>query len=164
MKFHYPSDFKRRKEQRKKEKRTTILLLIIIAILYSFIFYQLINLEPYPDYSIKKAQAKEEIGRFPTAKDKSMKEKVIGEIRKQANSSGIDPDFAVKMANCESTFDPFAENPRSSAKGVYQFIDSTWQNYCSGQVKDYRDNIKCFMNNWHDHPGWWKQSWDCAGY
>ena len=34
---------------------------------------------------------------------------------------------AVQVARCESGFDPQARNPRSSAGGLWQFIDRTWQ-------------------------------------
>lgn len=35
--------------------------------------------------------------------------------------------IARTIARCESGLDPNAENPRSSASGLFQFIDSTWR-------------------------------------
>lgn len=42
--------------------------------------------------------------------------------------------------------DPYAKNPNSTAKGIYQFIDGTWRSYCLklGNVYDFKANIDCF--------------------
>lgn len=37
-----------------------------------------------------------------------------------------EPTIAQRVAACESNGDPRAENPVSSASGLYQFLDSTW--------------------------------------
>ncbi|MCF6368343.1 transglycosylase SLT domain-containing protein [Rhizobium halophilum] len=51
------------------------------------------------------------------------------EIRKiivdAAIRNGEDPDTLVEIAGIESSFNPFAKNPNSSAGGLFQFIDST---------------------------------------
>lgn len=39
---------------------------------------------------------------------------------------GLD-GIARRIAQCESGMNPRAENPRSSASGLFQFIDSTWR-------------------------------------
>jgi hypothetical protein len=42
--------------------------------------------------------------------------------------------------------DPYAKNPNSTAKGIFQFIDGTWRSYClmEGNVYDYKANTNCF--------------------
>jgi len=77
-------------------------------------------------------------------------------IVREAEKHGINPAAAIKIANCESKLDPNAKNKYSSAKGVYQFIDSTWANYCEGDVLDPSDNIVCFMELYPIHPSWWQ--------
>lgn len=42
-----------------------------------------------------------------------------------AQDIGADPAALVKLIQFESSFDPMAKNPRSSARGLIQFIDST---------------------------------------
>ncbi len=50
-------------------------------------------------------------------------------IRRYAALYGVNPDLAVRIAACESRLYARAKNPGSSAKGLYQFIDSSWQRY-----------------------------------
>lgn len=50
-------------------------------------------------------------------------EEVITDI---ANEQGIDPMIMLSIAQVESALNPKAKNKRSSASGLYQFIDSTW--------------------------------------
>lgn len=51
-----------------------------------------------------------------------------------------------KIAKAESHFDPAADNPVSSADGVFQIINSTWARFkCQGTKKDYKDNIDCAL-------------------
>jgi hypothetical protein len=44
-----------------------------------------------------------------------------------ADDLGIQPESLYRLINFESKWDPLAANPRSSAKGLIQFIDSTAQ-------------------------------------
>lgn len=39
------------------------------------------------------------------------------------------PPIMARIAECESGGNPKAKNPRSSASGKFQFIDSTWKHY-----------------------------------
>lgn len=50
-------------------------------------------------------------------------------IAAAAQVAGVSPEYLVTLAGVESTFDPNAANPRSSARGLYQFIDSTAKEY-----------------------------------
>lgn len=48
------------------------------------------------------------------------------------------------IAKCESDLNPKAKNPTSSAKGLLQIIDGTWQSFaCDGNVLDPHDNMRC---------------------
>ncbi len=49
-----------------------------------------------------------------------------------------------KIARCESGGDPLAKNKTSSAKGLLQIIDGTWESFgCEGHVLDPDDNMQC---------------------
>ena len=73
-----------------------------------------------------------------------------------ARDYNVDPYTALEIADCESGFNPKAKNNQgSSATGVYQFINKTWNNYCTGNRTDAEDNIKCFMELYPKYPDWW---------
>ena len=72
--------------------------------------------------------------------------------------SDVSTSTALRIADCESKMGTQMENPSSSAKGVYQFISKTWQHYCSGDVMNNEDNIKCFLKLYPDHKNWWECS------
>lgn len=77
-------------------------------------------------------------------------------IRWQAVTYGVDPDMAVAIAQCESRLDEYAQNPVSSAKGLYQFTDGTWEYIkAQGHPFDAEENIRQFMIWWRIHPEWW---------
>lgn len=56
-----------------------------------------------------------------------------GEIRKVISDAalkhGVDPNALLTIAGIESTFNPNAKNPGSTAGGLFQFIDSTARDY-----------------------------------
>jgi len=71
---------------------------------------------------------------------------------------GIDVDDALAIAECESNFNSRAQNPNSSAKGVYQFLDSTWDNInAGGHQFDAEENILMFMLYYPKYPQWWAE-------
>ena len=76
-------------------------------------------------------------------------------IASEALKNGIQPETALRIARCESRLNPKAKNKHSSAKGIYQFIDATWANYCQGDVYNPYDNIDCFMRYYKTNPNWW---------
>jgi hypothetical protein len=53
----------------------------------------------------------------------------------RAKAYGEDPDTALRIAKIESSLNPSAKNPRSSAGGLFQFIDGTWKDYGRGKSK-----------------------------
>lgn len=69
-------------------------------------------------------------------------------IRAAAADRGIDPDVALRIANAESTLSNAAKNTRSSARGLFQIIDSTWKNFGGDPTKrnDVDENIRVGLN------------------
>jgi len=63
----------------------------------------------------------------------------------QLGMSNQDITKMIRIARAESNFNQYAKNPNSTAKGIYQFIDSTWRSNClkDGNVYDFKDNINC---------------------
>ena len=65
------------------------------------------------------------------------------------------------LAKCESQLDPKAANPNSTAKGIYQFLDGTWESECEGDVFSAIHNSQCAIrmlseggeSNWLADPG-----------
>lgn len=71
------------------------------------------------------------------------KEEVVFLIHKWSKYYDYSFYKSYALADVESDFNPNAENPNSSAAGIYQFIKSTWKQECEGHVKDANENIKC---------------------
>lgn len=65
-------------------------------------------------------------------------------IVQSANQYGIPVDYALSTAQRESGFNPRAQNPKSSAGGIFQFIDSTWEGYGQGDKYDPYANADAF--------------------
>lgn len=53
-------------------------------------------------------------------------EQVTAAIRSASHTTGANFDFLLRTAIRESSLDPTASAPTSSARGLYQFIESTW--------------------------------------
>lgn len=55
-----------------------------------------------------------------------------------------DEPIMLAVARSESRLNPLAKNPRSTAKGIFQILDGTWEDCgCSGNPYVASDNIKC---------------------
>lgn len=93
---------------------------------------------------------------FTDGQKNIIKDGVIAEISKESLKFGINPREALDIAYCESRYNPFVTNAKSSAKGVYQFTNRTWEKYCLGNPFDYFDNIKCFMKLYPQNKNWWQ--------
>lgn len=77
-------------------------------------------------------------------------------IRETASNAGLDPDHAVILAQCESSLDTYAMNETSGAKGLFQFLDSTWK-YIGAKGDPYNpyDSSREFVKWYPLHPEWW---------
>lgn len=76
-------------------------------------------------------------------------------ITQEALKHGISPMVALRIANCESGYDRLVKNQNSTATGIYQFLDSTWEHNCTGNRLDPYANVDCFMDNYIRHKDWW---------
>jgi hypothetical protein len=76
--------------------------------------------------------------------------------------AAITPAVSVKeamaIAACESQYDAYAKNPRSTAKGVYQFTDPTWKWIkAEGDQLNWQENINQFFIWYQRYPSWWSE-------
>lgn len=82
---------------------------------------------------------------------------VKAEIVAQAKEFKINPITALSIAACESSFNPLAKNPNSSASGIFQWTLGTWKWIgAKGDRLNYQDNIREFMKWYPLHKNWWK--------
>ncbi len=56
----------------------------------------------------------------------SIPEKIVA----RASELNVDAKLAVEIARAESRFIPDAKNPKSTATGIFQFLDGTFKHYC----------------------------------
>lgn len=81
---------------------------------------------------------------------------------------------AMEIMECESRGDPGAKNPDSTAAGLFQFLDSTWDRiavplgygpYGSGDEYDPEANVHAAsaLLLRYERSGWWPwQAWACS--
>ena len=83
---------------------------------------------------------------------------IRAEITTQAEAVHFNVELALAIASCESSFIYDNKNKNSSAKGVYQFIDGTWDWIeAEGHQFDYKENIKQFLIWYQKYPSWWSE-------
>lgn len=88
---------------------------------------------------------------------RSSKMGIQSKIRVAAALRGVNEAAALRIANCESGFKWDAASKTSSAKGVYQFLDSTWKAIgAEGHQFDEDENINQFMLHYPGNPGMWE--------
>jgi hypothetical protein len=80
------------------------------------------------------------------------------EVSKYGGQYGV----LLKVLECESSLNTTARNPKSTASGVAQFLDSTWNKYCKGDKDNPYDQIHCFVIAWAEgYERWWNESKPC---
>lgn len=47
------------------------------------------------------------------------------------------------VVNMESGWNPYAQNPHSTAYGIFQFLDGTWNSYGCSKTSDYKLQVDC---------------------
>lgn len=55
-----------------------------------------------------------------------VRSEVVNAIRQASARTGVDFSYLMQKAEAESSFNPHAQAPTSSARGLFQFIDQTW--------------------------------------
>jgi len=64
------------------------------------------------------------------------------ELWEMARKYKLDYDRFLGLAMCESTLDPNAEG-KAGEIGIYQFLPSTFSNYCDGDIFNPNNQIEC---------------------
>lgn len=49
----------------------------------------------------------------------------------------------INLLNGESSYNPLAQNRTSTAFGLFQFLDATWENYGCKKTVDLKDQVEC---------------------
>lgn len=94
---------------------------------------------------------------------KPEQKQIEASIRNTAQMYGVDPDFMVALALRESSLNPKAKNLKSSAGGVFQFIDDTWNRMAPGQDKmDANANIDAGVRMFAQHLKQFNGNYDLA--
>ena len=73
------------------------------------------------------------------------RDEVIFLIEKVAKANHVPVQLAIDLIGFESGFDPLAKSKISSAKGLGQWIDSSWKTYCTGDVYNPHDSVSCTL-------------------
>lgn len=109
--------------------------------------------DPVGTYVIASVNVRQAKADVIYSRDMSVQDK----IRFYAGIYGVNPDDALRVAMCESNFDPNAENINGSATGVYQWIRKSWKsNNCGNDVYNADQNIICFLQLYPEHPEMWE--------
>lgn len=81
----------------------------------------------------------EEVGiqRYDTAYEETEVTKYIKEVFEG------DAGFALSLAFCESTLGLDLVSPSGAYLGLFQFSEVTWNEQCTGDIWNYRDQVDC---------------------
>ena len=144
---------KNKKEQVKHSKFLLAVLMLSIGVSWTVVYYE------YPilrnDYNkaitiynrsvesrIETSDVQEnsipEVEEVSTASSPAEELSVEEQIEKVALEHGFtDTELLKKMAFCESSLNPNATNNTSTATGLYQFLEGTWQEGCKATGNDW---------------------------
>ncbi len=131
-------------------------IIVVMALVYSVASYSIIE-----GKTISTIIA--ETTWFPPKIEKlSSVEKLIEYWAKESKANA---QQMLKIAQCESDLDPKAKNPKSTASGVFQFVEGTWREKCRGNVFDASDNVRCAaqliasgeLSHWEESKKCWSQ-------
>lgn len=122
-----------------------MLVIIIFGVLLALLLPLRAKNKTYTEYQTKSAGT-------PTV----TREMVIAEIKAQALIYNVNPTDALRVLECESNLNPRAKNPNSTAFGIPQFLNKTWEYIGGGDRGDYKEQIIQFMKWWPSHRSWWQ--------
>jgi hypothetical protein len=145
-KYHHK---KRTRIQRRKELKVIFWILLAIGLIGFYTQHRVISpVEAQAPYG-KIWQT------FPIAEDKDKTPLVIFQT-KTTDKSEKEYIEMWRVINIESAWKPNAKNAHSTAKGLGQFINKTWEHYCPGEVLNAEDNLDCFVKLYPKHKSWWE--------
>lgn len=81
-------------------------------------------------------------------------------IRTKAREAGVNEETALRIAKCESSLNPEARNSKSTATGIYQFLQGTWKWIGAEEAGLDRTNpehsLEMFLKWYPKYPSWWE--------
>lgn len=80
-------------------------------------------------------------------------------IIEQYETDETTKEIALAIASAESDYYYNAKNPNSTAKGVFQILEGTWEEQCEGDPYNPEDNIACGIKMLENQDYWrWSES------
>jgi len=95
------------------------------------------------------------------AQKEEVKEKSVVQTYKELSEpySAIVRELGLYIIETESEWNPKAQNPDSTAKGLFQFLDQTWNENCFGDPFNPEHNIECGLELLSKNQYWrWQSS------
>ena len=86
---------------------------------------------------------KQELSKVPTSPPKPVVQPVSGSCADWLAQAGISDPDAVWLIGKESGCRPTAQNPTSTAYGIFQFLDSTWASVGCVKTPDPVEQMRC---------------------
>lgn len=146
-----PGEYRERKLER-RQKRTESMMLGILVLSLLWTGFQPSQYARKAEAAAPSVETQLTVVRQTTEKPESVREM----IARMAPAYGVDTETALRIAQCESGLDPMAKSTASSASGVYQWIDGTWDFIGHpGDRFDAEQNIKAFLEYYPTHRQWW---------
>jgi soluble lytic murein transglycosylase-like protein len=154
----------------KKINNFLILFAVVVGLIFCYVYVENLKSVAQLNYQLQyrislereqdalKAKIKTYQHYLPDNKNKSFPEYIEWKIRSMASDHSIDPDVAFALAVCESNLNPYAKNPSSSARGIYQFLTGTWEWIeADGSRDNAEEQVRQFMIWYPKNPQWWQE-------